>query len=90
MGLRAEDIDLQSKVLHLGDYCKNGKHRDVPIRPKDFDYIKGIKELVDNGRVCPIREESLNSAVRCHLKKLRLSDKYQKTTVHAIRKLYAT
>lgn len=90
VGLRAEQIDLKNKVLHLGSYCKNGKHRDVPIRDKDFSYIKAVKEQVGLGRVCPIKEESLNRTIRYHMKKLGSADTYLKTTTHAIRKLYAS
>ncbi len=86
---RGKAIDLENrKVTIVG---KNGKWRDIPIREKDLEYMAALKERIGpDGRFCGnTRAESMTRAIRREMKALGISDKYTKTTNHAIRKYYA-
>ena len=37
----------------------------------------------------PVKEDSINKAIQREMEKLELKDKYEDTSIHAIRKLYA-
>lgn len=93
--LRWENIDIENKCLHITEGAKNGKKRDVPIRQKDLSYFEDLKnncmyfgsnEYITGG----VNEDSLNRGIRRSLQRLNLDDKYTNTTIHAIRKSYAT
>lgn len=93
--LRTDCIDIENKCLHIIEGAKNGKKRDVPIRKKDLSYFEDLKntcmyfnnsEYVTEG----ISEDSLNRAIRRSLQRLNLDNKYKNTTIHSIRKTYAT
>ena len=91
--LKTKNIDLEKNVLHITEGAKNGKYRDVPIRKADLDYYINLKkELESMGQeyVCGgVKEDSLNHAIRNEMKQLGLDRKYEKTSNHAIRKMYA-
>ena len=93
--LRTDCIDIENKCLHIIEGAKNGKKRDVPIRKKDLPYFEDLKntcmyfnnsEYVTDG----VSEDSLNKAIRRSLQRLGLDDKYKNTSIHSIRKSYAT
>lgn len=93
--LRTDCIDIENKCIHIVEGAKNGKKRDVPIRKKDLPYFEDLKntcmyfnnnEYVTEG----ISEDSLNKAIRRSLQRLNLDNKYKNTTIHSIRKSYAT
>lgn len=93
--LRTDCIDIENKCLHIVEGAKNGKKRDVPIRKKDLPYFEDLKntcmyfnnsEYVTDG----VSEDSLNKAIRRSLQRLGLDDKYKNTSIHSIRKSYAT
>lgn len=96
--LRAEDIDLKNKTLFVQrEGAKNGKERTVPIRDKDIQYFKSLKERSpEKGYLTTIHAKSIDKTIRRYMSKTidnkgqLLSEKYQKTTNHAIRKMYAT
>lgn len=89
--LKVQNINLDKMVIEVRKGGKNGKYRDVPIRTEDKGYFEQLKielsgqEYVCNGRT----EDTINKGMRRALTKLGLSDKYQDTTNHAIRKMYA-
>ena len=94
--LSGKDIDLEKNTIYVCKQgAKNGRARSVPIRPQDRAFFKWLKERtpadrifrMKNGKV--LKPESINSTIRCNMEKLGLSDKYPKTTEHAIRKMYA-
>lgn len=97
--LRYTDINLDKGVLELREGTKNGRHRDVPIRPQDMEYFKKLKNTYRHGKSVYIcggtSAEGLNRTIRRHMKVLvdsqgtNLSDKYEKTTLHSVRKAYA-
>lgn len=88
--LRTDRIDLKNNVLHLKEGVKNGKYRDVPIRPKDREFFKELKEKTHYTYVTRgVSEDSLNKGIRRSLERCGLAGKYTKTTTHAIRKTYA-
>lgn len=88
--LRAEQINLDRKVIEVREGAKNGKHRDVPIRDKDISYFSDLKERIGSGYVTHgVKDDSLNRAIRRAMERVDISDKYRLTTNHAIRKTYA-
>ena len=93
--IKAEHIVLKSP---RGPYvalrnCKNGRNRDVPIRDRDLPFWQKLKTFLERSgwpNACGgIACSSVSKAIRRALKKLGLSEKYSKTGIHAIRKLYA-
>lgn len=88
--LHSDCINLDKWVLEVREGAKNGKSRDVPIRPQDRAYFADLKAQTAGGYVCKgVTEESLNRGIRRALKDADLSDKYPNSTIHAIRKMYA-
>lgn len=87
--LNTKNIDINNKVIHIREGAKNGKYRDVPIREKDLQYAKDLKNRGE-GYLFNIKEDSINKSIRNELKRVGLSKKYDNTTNHSIRKLYAT
>lgn len=89
--LKVEHINLNKMVVEVREGGKNGKYRDVPIRTEDKDYFVQLKrELSGQEYVCGGKtEDTINKGMRRGLTKLGLSEKYQDTTNHAIRKMYA-
>lgn len=87
--LKGKDIDLKNNIVHVHD-GKGGRNRDVPIRPEDKAYFANLRSKTgSNERICPVRSGSVNAAIRRCMKRIGISDKYEKTNVHAIRKMYA-
>ena len=89
VGLKGSEIDLERSVAHIGSYAKGGRHRDVPIQPKDKEFFQNLKNRVGDGRICPISEKSYQKAITRHLEKAGLRDTYIKTGSHSIRKGWA-
>lgn len=87
--LNTKNIDINNKVIHIREGAKNGKYRDVPIRDKDLKYIEALKNRGE-GYLFNVKEDSINKAIRNELKRVGLDKKYDNTTNHAIRKLYAS
>lgn len=96
-GLRAKEvsrlkgisINVEKGILeHI--WRKGNKYMDVPIREQDKAYFKELKELMGDGRVCPITEDSINKSIRKEMERCGISKEYENTTNHAIRKLYAS
>jgi integrase len=87
--LQGRDIILQKNIVHV-DRSKGGKNRDVPIREKDREYFRELKERTPElERVCPVHSGSINRAIDRAFKTLDLRDKYRDTSIHCIRKMYA-
>lgn len=88
--LNAKNIDIENRVVYIREGAKNGKHRDVPIREGDLKYFSQLKDRVGEGYIFNVQEDSINRSIRNELKRIGLNDKYDNTTIHSIRKLYAT
>lgn len=89
--LRFDRINLDKMMIEVREGAKNGKSRDVPIRPADRDYFRSLKSQKDHQYVTHgIKATSINKAIRDSMKRVGLADKYNLTTIHSIRKLYAT
>lgn len=96
--LKREDIDLKNKTIFVSrEGAKNGRERTVNIQDKDLGYFKDLLDRnPDNGYLSKIDSKSINKCIRRYMKTTlddrgrSLSDKYEKATDHAIRKLYAT
>lgn len=88
--LLAEEIDLDTKILHLGNYCKNGRRRDVPIRPGDLEYFQHLKDTVGSGKIVPVTEKSYIGYLNRIFQRAGVAEKYHDTKGHALRKTYAT
>lgn len=88
--LNTKNIDIENKMVYVREGAKNGKYRDVPIRDKDLSYFKDLKDRSGEGYIFNVQEDSLNRSIRNELKRIGLNDKYDNTTIHSIRKLYAT
>lgn len=88
--LSAERINLEKKVIEVREGAKNGKFRDVPIRDKDMPFFADLKAKTGTGRICPVNEDSLNRSIRNEMRRVGMDHTYMNTTIHSIRKLYAT
>lgn len=90
--LETKNVDLEKGIIRVREGGKNGKYRDVPIRERDKAYFAEIKALrVGERFLCRgVGEDGLNRAIRREMKACGLDGKYNTTTNHAIRKLYAT
>lgn len=89
--LHSSCINTDKWVLEVREGAKNGRDRDVPIRERDRAYFANLKAETAGDYVCHgVSEESLNKAVRRALSEIGLSEKYRDSTIHAIRKAYAT
>lgn len=97
VGLRAEecskiqgrDIDLQNGVIKIVD-SKGKRSRNVEIDRDDRQYFEKLKSKYDDfERICPIQKNSVNKAVRRAMKSIGISEKYEKSTIHALRKYFA-
>lgn len=96
--LKREDINLSEKTIFVDrEGAKNGKARVVPIRDKDMNYFKELLEKYpERGYFTKTDAKSISKSIRRYMDKTQdregvlLSKKYEKTTDHAIRKLYAT
>lgn len=90
--LRYSNIDLENKCIHVIEGAKNGRKRDVAIRDKDIPYFTALKAQTGNNPYVTggIKEDSINKAIRRAMGCIGIADKYNNTTEHAIRKLYAS
>lgn len=89
--LHSSCINTDKWVIEVREGAKNGKFRDVPIRPRDRAYFSDLKAQTQGQYVCKgVGEESLNRGIRRALETIGKADKYPDSTTHAIRKLYAT
>lgn len=88
--LQYKDIDLENNVIKVID-SKGKRSRDIPIQKQDLNYFTELKAMGKNvnSRVCPVQAGSINTAIRRKLHEIGLADRYEKTTIHAIRKMYA-
>lgn len=84
-----QGIDLENRILRV--VGKNGKWRNIPIREKDLQYMTALKAHIgERGRLCgTTRAESLDRAIRREMERIGISEQYERTTEHAIRKMYA-
>lgn len=89
--LKAEHINTDKWVVEVRDGAKNGKYRDVSIRPSDRDFFSELKDNLSDGEyVCRgVNENSINKGIRRAMISLGIDSKYHMTTNHAIRKMYA-
>ncbi len=91
--LRANDIDLFSekfggiKVIN----GKGGRERYVKIQNEaDYRILESIWSWHKyDERICPSNPDSINKSVRRFMKKAEIDKKYENTTIHAIRKMFA-
>ena len=87
--LQGRDINIEKGIIHVAD-GKGGRDRDIPIRQEDKQFWSDLKASVgDTERVCPVQSDSINKAIQREMEKLELKDKYEDTSIHAIRKMYA-
>ena len=87
--LQGRDINLEKNTIHVAD-GKGGRDRDVPIRSEDKQYFANLKASVGaTERICPIQSDSVNKAVQRCMERVGISEKYQDTSIHSIRKMYA-
>lgn len=69
---------------------KGKKSRVVTCSHNNLSYFEEIKsKMTENDRIIPINKESITKNVRLHLKQTNLAEKYDKTCIHSIRKLFA-
>lgn len=96
-GLRvSECTKLTARNINLGKMqievrgAKGGRDRDIPIREKDREFYENLKsQYHDDERVCPIQKDSINKALREQMNRYNISEKYENTGIHSIRKFYA-
>ena len=89
--LHADCINTNKWIIEVREGAKNGKHRDVPIREADRAYFAELKQEKAGDYICKgVQEDSLNHAIRRAMQDIGIADKYPCTSIHAIRKLYAT
>lgn len=87
--LQGRDINLSKGVIKVKD-GKGGRDREVPIRPEDRAYFTDLKaQYQDYERICPVQTDSINKAIERELEKQGLKEKYEDTSIHSIRKMYA-
>lgn len=89
--LKAEHINTDKWVVEVRDGAKNGKYRDVSIRPSDRKFFVELRDNLSDGEyVCRgVNENSINKGIRRAMISLGIDSKYHMTTNHAIRKMYA-
>lgn len=99
--LKRECINIKKGIVEIREGAKNGRYRDVPIKFQDRDFFIRIKKnhtSFNNGSdyvTGGVKADSLNRAIRRKMEIIHddiygnLSKKYDKTTTHAIRKLWA-
>lgn len=87
--LQGRDIDIEKAIIHVED-GKGGRNRDIPIREEDKEYFVNLKaNLGDMERVCPIRPDSINKSIDRAMRGQGIRNKYNDTSIHCIRKMYA-
>ncbi|MBA2864394.1 tyrosine-type recombinase/integrase [Methanococcus maripaludis] len=88
--IMGKDIDLKNLKLHIHK-SKGGRSRDISIAKELVPYLKEIKkEFNENQRICPLKNDSVNRFVFRTFKFHGINDyKDAKTSIHAIRKLWA-
>ena len=89
--LKGKDIDIEKRLVHIID-AKGKRSRQIKIESKEqLEICTNIKDNVkDEERVCPLREDSINTYIRRTLLKNNIKVYNEKKTgVHAIRKYYA-
>lgn len=87
--LQGRDINLEKGTVHVAD-GKGGRDRDITIRAEDKVYFANLRASVDDReRICPVQNDSINKAVQRCMERIGISEKYQDTNIHSIRKMYA-
>lgn len=88
--IMAKDIDFEKRTLHI-HRSKGGLSRDIPIAELHLKFLKEIKNQFDeNQRLCPLKNDSVNKFIYRVFEFHGINDyKDAKTSVHAIRKLWA-
>jgi len=87
--LQGRDINLKDNVIHV-EGGKGGRNRDVPMREQDKEYFSSLKSNVgDRERVCPVQNDSINKSIDRAMKREGIRNKYNDTSIHCIRKMYA-
>ena len=87
--LQGRDIDLEKGVIHV-EGGKGGRNRDVPIREEDRSYFNNLKSSIsDRERVCPVQSDSINKSIDRAMKREGIRNKYNDTSIHCIRKMFA-
>jgi len=91
---RSDYIDIENKQVILPASNESGvkgkRGRIITIDDKDIYFFNEIKRIIPSGRLISISEDSLNKGFRRALKDLGINDKYKNTTIHSIRKTWAT
>lgn len=87
--LQGRDINIKKNIIHVAD-GKGGRDRDIPIRAEDRKYFMNLKaNISDFERVCPVRQDSINKSLDRGMKAIGIRNKYNDTSIHCIRKMYA-
>lgn len=87
--LKGTDYDANRGVLRVVD-SKGKLTREVEIKDEDKPYFEGLKAQYGNGRVCPIKSDSINQNINRCMRAAGLGEFIEhKTNVHAIRKMVA-
>jgi|GEM_PF-6504330 len=94
--IKGTNINLEDKTLTVKE--KNGKIRQVPIKDKDMDFCKEMKEKYGENRICSMTPENYNKQLRRWMKTIKITNKdgkeilmdkkYEKQSQHSIRKLW--
>jgi integrase len=93
--LKGARINLTKHVIEIREGAKGGKPRDVPIRPQDMQFFANLKNRFGDGYLFShpdgthYRADSLNKPIRDAIHELGLNDKYDRTTIHSVRKMWA-
>ena len=96
--LSGKDINLVNNTIYVcREGAKGGRARTLPIREKDRRFYGELKDRVGNGWIFPsshtknghLQADSINDTIRRHMEKIGISEKYPKTTLHTVRKMFA-
>ena len=90
--IKGKDLKMDEGIIHIHD-SKGKRCRDIKIETEEqrklCEYIKAIVSGED--RICPLREDSVNTTIKRMLIKNKITRyKESKTSIHSIRKNYAT
>lgn len=89
--LHTEDINLERCYIHVREGAKGGKRRYVPIREKDLEFVRELKENVKHQEYVlgGVTRDAINKGIRREMQALGIDKYYPNTTNHSMRKYYA-
>src|SRR5699024_10032479 len=91
--LRQGDINVEDGIVEVRKGAKGGNFRDIPMKENDMEFWKNLSDKKitnDNNKIFGNKtEDTINKDIRYHMKKNNLHNKYENTTIHSVRKMYA-